>query len=648
MGWKDRAQPVKSDFSSSNNWKDRAESIDETPSTIDDIINTAQDTALGLAQGVTLGGADELASGLRAAYDVATTDKKLSDLQDLYRQYQQLSEKKFKEAEERSPFAYGAGEFGGFIAPALVTGGSSSLLGLGGKVALKEAAGMGAGALGKEIAKRGAEDLVTGGILGGTQAGLSSEHALIGSSPEERAKLRSDIIGGAETGSILGGGISLAGNTLGLGAQKLANKAGNKARAIVEDSPFLRQVMKAKEFGERGIDIGSEAQKLGRQGSVEGALVKRDTEAAKGILDDIYKVDDALGKDIGDIIDSETTAGTKINIEKPLLETASDFMNYYTADATLAQNPKAKKLSKLIFQLQKNDVSPKEIQSLRQQIVDFADSVKLDYPSLAHIANEFQGQIGEALKNQIPAYRNAAQRFEEFRRLIPETIIAGEVPVNVAGTKFGSLKNQDATLFKSLKRMVQGSTRSGTSTTTEAETLVNLMDNLDKLKQSEAARVAKGTIKQPQLLGGVEPEQYIKKVKSAADESAMLQQAFGVNPQEGFATSVKRGALDLASTGRGTSMSFANKYGLYKDKVNPVAIGKKLYAASDNKLRDVGMKIASTPGFEHLGNALLKGLENKDAVVKNAAIFAIIQNPNARFILGSQDLDEPVSSEKSE
>lgn len=149
MGWRDTVKTA--------SWKD----------TIKDEISGLESAGRGIAQGASLGFADEIVGGAEAAFNAAK-NLDLSNLEEDYLKSRDESRQNFKAAKEANPAAYVGGQLGGSLATSFIPG-----LGAGGlaKTALT-AAGLGAAtAVGEEesgnLADLGASAL-KGGAIGGT------------------------------------------------------------------------------------------------------------------------------------------------------------------------------------------------------------------------------------------------------------------------------------------------------------------------------------------------------------------------------------------------------------------------------------------------------------------------------------------------
>ncbi len=599
---------------------------------------TAQDAAQGAGKSLL---STQIVPAMNATIASATGAAPELSWAQKYRQLQDDLQQQQKASQERSPTAFGSGEIGGMVLPALVSGGAT--------------------AAARGVAPSLLERAAVGTLTGGAMAASTSEKGhLIDSTPEERNALLKDTASGVVTGGILGGTLSTAAPLIAKGAKNIKEKVSSNLGKYLSDSPLWSQIKKAEELGSKGKNIYSEEAIQGPIGETSG-LIHQDTNAAKDLVDRMYKVDSNLGKKVGESIDNATGSGITVDLSEPMLNSVNTFKTLIEKDQNLAANPKAKKLYDTIFQMADDEggfnasnLTPKEVQTLRQDVSEFADSIKLKNPDVAGLGFEFQGQIGDLLKNAVPEYKIAAERFEQFRRLVPETVISGSTPVEISNVKLGNLKNDEAKLFQSTKNMIQGARMPGSGVNTSKETFKNLINGVNEFEQSEAQRLASGQIaaneEMPKLVDMANESQASglqKQIKDRADNSALLQQAWRVNPQESAATSIK-GAM----FGRGSVVNMANKYGLYKDTLSkpvtaPAKLASNIYKASEEQLKQLAQHMSEIPGLQSVGKALMAGLENKDVSGVNAAIFSIMQNPQARILVnGNEDINSNENEKK--
>lgn len=614
------------------------EAIETGKSALKSGVETLADTGRGLTQGISAGTSDEAIAALKASLP----DTSGQDWKQLFRKYQEEEQAKNLAASERSPIAYGAGEIGGLIAPALVTGGAS---------VPAQAAGLTARTVAKKALTAGATGALQGALYG---AAASQEGKIIGATPQEEQKMIGDVESGALTGGVFGAGLGAATKVVPAAYKAGKEKIQRSLSNFIEDSPFFRQVVKAKELGDQGVKLFSSESKYGPIGEKTG-LIHQDTNATRDLVDRIYKVDEKLGQGVGEAIDNATNQGVTVDLSEPMLKSVNTFKTLLNNDETLRANPKAQKLYDTIFQMGDFDagnLTPKEVQSLRNQVLDFSDSIKMKNPDIAHLGYEFQGQIGNLLKETVPEYKIASQRFESFRRLVPETIISGATPVDISQVKLGNIKNDEAKLFGSVKSMIQGAEVPGSGSKEASETYKNFINGIKQFDDEEMVRAKAGLIDptdMPKMLDTTDQSQaegMAKLIKDKADSSALLKQAWRVTPHENMGTSIKG-----ASFGPSAAMNIANKYGLYKDTLKkpiavPTEIGKKMYSASEEQLRGMATKMSQIPGLASVGKSLIQGLDNKDVTGVNAAIFSILQNPQARISVNDEEDIKPYKKEE--
>jgi hypothetical protein len=114
---------------------------------VEDSYSNLESGAMGLAQGTSLGFADELGGAAKTAIDVVAGNASFSQISDQYKKNRDLLRKEFKEAEKDNPKSFMAGDITGGVATTLIPG-LNVAKGLGAAVKVGALAG-GASALGR-------------------------------------------------------------------------------------------------------------------------------------------------------------------------------------------------------------------------------------------------------------------------------------------------------------------------------------------------------------------------------------------------------------------------------------------------------------------------------------------------------------------
>jgi hypothetical protein len=224
----------------------------EGPATQDNsMISKKQSAARGVAQGATLGFADEISGGVEAVVNKLKGDPE--ELGRLYKKYRDESRANFDEAQKANPASYTIGEVAGGIGTALVPGlgiakgaklaatvGKSALIGAGAGVGYSKSENAG------DIAEDAARGAVTAGVLGG------AAHA---------------------AAPVLSRGVTAAGDKLKGSAQRWAARALGAERGTI------------KKLGQK------EVQEAGRQ-----ALEEVNPETGKKILSVFASTDDKIAR----------------------------------------------------------------------------------------------------------------------------------------------------------------------------------------------------------------------------------------------------------------------------------------------------------------------------------------------------------------
>lgn len=697
--------------------QDTLSMLQAPPKSMDGLLGkeTSKDLSTGAKQGLTFGFADEIDGGVTSFLDKLkskghdllpgmidpsltqqnaklkaegfTGDIGPSNSEELYRQTQQDHLQDYKNAQERSPIATTVGEVGGAIASGIGTAGLTGL-GSGAKAAsgigkilskfgltglsttqeiqaamkaaklagnLDEVAalksmlstGQKVGASAARIAGAGAE-LIPEGIAYG--AG-TSEGKLLNATPEEKDLLVDDTIEGAKTASLLGAGLRLGG--------ELGSVTGNKIKEAgteyLKDSPFVRQFLKAGKQGMEGISYSSEK-------DIMEKLAPKAQKSSSDLLERINRADSALGKAVGDSIENANKQGILIDVSEPLRSAALKAEQAFVRNPAINIDPKAQKtMSKILSK--SSAMTPDELRTARDHMGDILDQLRGDNSTVANqtrkIVQDYQAGIVSQLKESIPDYKLAAERFAEFRRSVPETILSKGRGTDITGIRVGDLKNPDLKLSTGIEEMLEGVTKPVAAADDAKNTFVGLRDRLGELEQSEAQRASQAASQNKPFqsifdLLGTNKEDLLQGIKDTGDELSAVSLARGAKPS---ISGAKSGMLQAATGGgapvKGTAIALSNLGGRAIGGASKIVksvgdatgatklanISKNMYKATDDTLRGHSERLLSNPKTQSLGNALRNAIENKNVGAKNAIIFSILQNPDARPLV-DEETDE--------
>jgi hypothetical protein len=543
----------------------------------------------GIAQGATLNSAPVITGAAQALGDKAQgllSGQQTPDLADLYRQYQQASQKQYDAAQQANPKTYLAGNIAGSIAPlALAPEAEGGLL-----------AKMGTNAL-------------TGATVGGVSALGSSQGNL--DTEENRKQLGEDVVKQALTGTALGSAASLAGSAL--------SSLGGKVGQYIENSPLLRQMSKSFNTGAEGVALNGGEASVGAQA---GQLQNHVTD----LTNRFSQAEEAIGKQIGSTLSNAGDSGVQVSLSPEAATASSALMDYYTSNPLLSAGGAAKKLMQGLHGLMSADgVSPEAASEIRDQLINLAKSPSAP-PGLQEVVNDLQGQIRSQLTEAVPGLDDLYKAFYGLRNAGTETILAKGTPTDIAQVWAGSLKNPQNSLYNGVEDLLSKLTSPGSARLEANQTVQNLTENLGKYDQQF-----------PGLLEnyGINPDTIGSDIQNKADDFATAQQILRGNISHGH--SVKGLALSAGGGLGGLGLRGANIAGRALSPV--VNMSKNLYELPESSLRTVAGML-NDGGLNNLGDALNRNLDSGNPTMKNAVLFSIMQNPKARIILGSGQNNE--------
>ena len=312
--------------------------------------------ARGATQGLTFGLADEAVGGLEAAFDVATTDKSVSDFLDLYKTRRDESRSNFKKAEQDNPGTYMAGDIAGSVA-------SSFIPGLGWTNATKAA--------------------TTAGRLG--LAGLSGAVNAAGRSEADLTE--GDVgqfAGDVGVGAAMGAGFQAVGDKVGKlisSKAQLADDAGDALKGAAERRAFKAAVGNQGKVYESAQRTGT-VNRIGRDLLDEdvvtfGTSARNIAERAKGKQDEAWEGIEGLFSQIDETAPDGVVSGKQI---------ADDIVDF----ATKIDSP--------------NDRAA--VEKLLEQAAEFEDMGSLTLAEAQRLKNRYKWDPRDP--NKIPVGKDAA------------------------------------------------------------------------------------------------------------------------------------------------------------------------------------------------------------------------------------------------
>jgi hypothetical protein len=621
--------------------------VGDTLSSLNDTVGgKVMDFGQGVANGASLGLLDEAGGALSALGESAynklnPTNRDLESqgfkidqpgLPELYRKNQKMIQNELDEGEKRSPYLTAAGNIGG----GMLTGGAvlGALGGAGTAAPTLSQIATNEGKLAAlaKLGIRGAKASGTGALLGGVQGAANSKEGGI-LNKDEFSKLTDDTLSGVKLGAIAGPAMEVIGS----GASAGLNKAKTALSNLGEDTPLIRQAKIAYDYGKNGVNLLSQKAKTAT-GLDNPTLF--DNQRTTSLVKELQAADSTLGAAVPQsLLNSKTET---VNISQDILDSLQQLQTSVGSDPLVGQNPKVKILyNKLLSS--GGQATPTEAKQLLDYVNSTADLFK-DSTNPTHkeiLKNLFQTSksFSNSLKEQVPEYAQAAERFAQFRQLVPETILAGSGSPELSGIGFGKITDKE--LENKIKPMLQGVNRSGAAQTPVRENFVQSMNNMTEFEKQEAQRLASGQISEPVLK---RPVSAIKEqIEKFSDDAVARSSTDALNPHVGAGGVMKNAVTNMADTGLSMIMGGSNMAGRVVNSASKgtlVNLSRAAFNAPDTALHDLATNLQQSSSLKKYGVQLSQALQSPDQNRKNQVLFTILQNPSARDLM-SNKTDEP-------
>jgi len=543
-----------------------------------------QDLARLGVHGASMSFSDEALAAMQAAADVAGTEKTLKDLPALYEQYKQIERRKIEEARERSPILGTAAEIGGAIIPSIFTGGTSLAVKGASKLLPSLATSTSAGAAIGRAA-------LTGAQYGGVAAAGAMESPLLSS---EGA---AEIAKGATMGSLFGGAMAGAGE---------AAKGIYKAYAPESRAFKLAGVATKEAFEGRPSPTSTAGELLLQQEEQAAAKGFSEKWFAEGGLKDIQ------GKAIQTVTEKATQEGIRIGENPNTIARLEDLTNLLLNKGNKFNEKERAAIGALIEDYAKNNVVRPDLANAARRILPDVRRKLADKEPI-EVLNALDGAfkaLTQELTEKVPNFAEANLRYRKSLA-VPEVLL---------GKRASKIEDVAGRTEEKARTLISRAEVLG-------ETGVKAREKLNKLKT--AAKQA----------FDLDPESFKKVGINSSDElfTQIEKQAERASIRQGLG-GVDRGPGKLGKIEALLNVVHPYQLGRYAGGIakKVTDVSSWTYKQPDAVLTRVADKMAQYPALQGVANSLRSSVESGNVRMKNATLFAILQKPEARAILGEE------------
>jgi hypothetical protein len=620
---------------------------------------TAADFATGAAQGLSMGALDEVGGLVSAGLETGAealgfgpgaVDDQLKEqgfdvpeesFLDKYRGYQQASEKEQDAAYDRSPVANIAGQLGGGMTSGSVLGSAFGIgTGAKGLQSISDVAkNSGKAKAAMELLKRGGQSYAQSLPLMIPELAATSKEQLIGPDANPQG-VAADVAGGMAFGLPAMLGVQALSD---VAVPQMGDKFKGAAKKVEEaftgeEHPRLRQIAKAfKGYGQEiGINPRSHGQDI-KAGPEAFAL--RDEKATSSVLGQLTEADGKLGQEVGNSLQTATEAGRLVDINPDIQAAGARLEELAQTIPEIGNSRRSAAAYEKILSGQPQ-LNPLELKTLIDDIdssIGIFKSATNKTPQDASTLSElirFRSSISDSLKKNVPEYRFAAERFENFRNVL-EQVVSRDRPVEVTNKFYGKLNDGENKLYGSIDDMVKNTQRDDAAAQSSRTSFVKFMEALGEFQKKEVGRAAENPNIQKVI---PDAEQIRKFLLDASDDSVLRGSSRSTTQGRSLVPDIKEWAIGKAPT------SIAFHAGKLSKKAAPIAakaadISRMVFKAPDQYLSNLASRLETTPGLANMGKALTEAIQSGNSPKKNAAIFTIMQNPSAKLLINADELE---------
>lgn len=593
-------------------------------------IESAQDFLQGVQASIIPGWGEEIIGGARATISAPFSKE---SWEDLYQKYKKEESEELAAAKERSPVSTFAGEFAGGVAPALAYGLATKGKSI--KVPEEKAKSF------LEAIKKSAEAGVATGAIGGAISGLGeSEADLLSGEVKDYQKAAKDILygagGGAVGGALFGGAIGGFSYGAGKAAKKLSEM--ENTYFSLKDSKTARILKKNK------IDFEKD--------NVKDDLLLKSDEHAYRMAGSIFQAEANLGKQIEDTVIA--AADKPITIQKDFIDQLGGIREAIGGNlGTDNRKTIAKIIDNILTSGSANSTELYELRDSLKIMNSYLDDKKnpLFFETLSDAHRKIRD---EYLKKYVRGFAEANKKYEDFKDAVPDTIFNRglELTVPIVDPRTKKIQNLRVAAYTAkdpnyrenlidhIRNDLRYAGRMGSSSDEAKSTFNKINNNLMAFSKKYNVDLKNEL--------GIDPNLFVNETKNQIDILGLVQRYHGFDTGYGTPSMGSKGLKELlipremaarpGFTGRVTGTLLRTKEDAKEflkaskeniiGKTAPAGVIKSIYSLSNKALTALADEVSDQ--FPAHAKALKDALNTNNTYKRNAAIFALSQNPDFR------------------
>lgn len=390
--------------------------------------------------------------------------------------------------------------------------------------------------------------------------------------------------------------------------QKLFGKNVSTPKDILQKGEFHRKLEAAKKLGQEGLSGASDLES-------RAALEARQAAGESGIIKQYLEPREKLGQEIQSSVQKYSDVGDVLIQQLDELDAIKNLENVLINNSRGLGKDKASKLIEKARNMQQGLLDPAEAYTFRKELNEVYN--KIADPEQKQIFQTGLDKIKSVLENSVPGFKGRLEDFAEFAKAGPESLLAKGFDPDISDIFYGDLPKGDLKVAEKIRDLLKNISQEGGFN--KQREFLTAMKALEDLAEKNPDLVKKI---------GLDPQQFKRQFLQQADEVAAAESLMRGGPIKAL---YERGLFGARKATEEGMIQAANWYGRQQGKLSK----NKFVQASREQLQNAANVLRQNGGerLQLLADELMSDMPQK----RNAAIFSILQLPQAKELLGIGD-----------